>query len=253
MQKSAFTKLLAAALCLIGLGALYPLPSYAAYNDKITDNFTGPALNTRLWRPFQYPQTQWVQQGGELRLAIGQGAGSQDGAGVQSKFRLKGDFDMTVDYRLITWPPANGVRLGFEGPGFSADDYTEFMIKRVSRGADEPPNPTKEVFAAAFKEGTAWSAKEMETENTPGEYGSLRLTRAGNRMTGSFSKNAGPWQEITSRDYSPGGLPEWYPMALSVCGRPSTNVEIAFTKFQVSYDQVRFLSDPSPLTLLLFE
>jgi hypothetical protein len=251
MQKSAFTKLLAAAVCIIGIGSLYPSLSYAAYNGSFTDDFDGPSLNTHLWRTFSDDRTQWVQQGGELRVTIS--PGGSECVQVESKFFLKGDFEMTVDYRLITWPAANGGRLGFEGPGYAGTDYTMCMVKRISHDADEQPNPGEEVFAAAFKEGTAWSAKEMETENTPGEYGSLRLTRAGNRMTGSFSKNAGPWQEITSRDYSPGGLPEWYPMALSVCGRPSTNVEIAFTKFQVSYDQVRFLSDPSPLTLLLFE
>ena len=49
------------------------------------------------------------------------------------------------------------------------------------------------------------------------------------------------------------GLPEWFPIALSDCGRPFTNVEIAFEKFQVSYDQVKFLSDLTPLTLLLLD
>ena len=112
---------------------------------------------------------------------------------MESKFLLKGDFEMTVDYRLITWPAANGGRLGFEGPGYSGTDYTMCMVKRISHGADEQPNPGEEVFAASFKEGAAWSANEVVTENTPDEHGTLKLTRAGNRMTGSFSKNGGPW------------------------------------------------------------
>jgi hypothetical protein len=253
MKKYAFTKLLVAACCIIGICSLYAPPSYAAYNGIITDNFDGPSLNTRLWRPCQDDQTKWVQQGGELRITLAQGAAGGECVQVESKFLLKGDFEMTVDYRLITWPAANGGRLGFEGPGYSGTDYTMCMLKRVSHGVDEQPNPGEEVFAASFKEGAAWSANEMETENTPGEHGTLKLTRAGNRMTGSFSKNDGPWTEITFRDYSPSGLPEWYPIALSVCGRPFTNVEIAFDNFQVSYDQVEFISDLSPLTLLLLD
>jgi hypothetical protein len=254
MKKYAVTKLLVAACCLIGICSLYPSLSYAAYNGTIIDNFDGATLNTRLWKPFQNPQTQWVQQGGELRLAIGQGAGSQDGAGVKSKFSLKGDFEMTVDYRLIIWPPANGVRLGFEGPGFSADDYTEFMVKRCSRGADEPPTHEEEYYMAAFKEDSTWWRNDVETVNTTDEHGSLKLTRVGSLLTGSFSKNGGPWQEIYSHDYStPTGLPEWVAVTLWANGTPTTNVEIAFDNFQVFYDQVKFISDPSPMNLLLLE
>lgn len=251
MKQYAVTKLLVAACCIIGICSLYAPLSYAAYNGTITDNFDGSSLNTRLWRTFQDDRTQWVQQGGELRITIS--PGGSECVQVESKFLLKGDFEMTVDYRLITWPAANGVRLGFEGPGYSGTDYTMCMVKRVSHGAAEQPNPGEEAFAVGFKEGSEWSAHEVLTENTPGEHGTLKLTRAGNRMTGSFSKNDGPWQEITSRDYASTGLPEWYAMALSVCGKPSTNVEIAFDNFQVSYDQVKFISNPSPMNLLLLE
>jgi hypothetical protein len=263
MKKFVFTKLLVAACCIIGIGALYAPPSYAvtAYNGTISDNFDGATLNTRLWKPFQNPQTQWVQQGGELRLTLGQGAGSQEGAGVKSKFSLKGDFEMTVDYRLITWPPANGVRLGFEGPGFSADDYTEFMIKRVSHGSNEGSMSGKEAFLAAFKEGADWFATEISWPIdyiVQGEQGSLKLTRVGSVLTGSCSKNDAPWSDpwlvIRSHDYStPTGLPEWVAVTLWANGTPSTTVEIAFDNFQVSYDQVKFISDPSPLTLLLLD
>ena len=81
---------------------------------------TAPFLNTRLWRISQDDQTQCVQQGGELKITIGAGGGGNVSR-VESKFYLKGDFEMTVDYRLITWPAANGGRLGFEGPGYSGD------------------------------------------------------------------------------------------------------------------------------------
>jgi hypothetical protein len=250
MKKITVTKLLA--FLLIGVCILSSSLSDAGYAGNIVDNFDGASLNTRLWRTFQDDQTHWVQQGGELRVTIGAGAG--ECVQVESKFRLKGDFEMTVDYRLITWPPANGARLGFEGPGFSGADYAQCMVKRISRGADEQPNPSKEVFMASFKEGSEWTAEDVVTLNTTDEYGSLKLIRAGNRMTGSFSKDGGLWQEITSRDYStPTGLPEWYAVTLSVCGRPSTNVEIAFDNFQVSYDQVSFISDLSPVTLLLLD
>lgn len=249
MKKYAVTKLLVAACCLIGICSLYPSLSYAVYNGTITDNFDGASLNTRLWAPFQNPQTQWVQQGGELKIKIG--AGSEKGAGLNSKFRFKGDFEMRVDYRLITWPPANDVRLGFEGLGFAPDDYAEVMIKRISRNPNEPPNPGKEVYSSAFKENLTWWGNDVETED---DHGTLKLTRAGSVLTGHFSKDGGPWQLIGSHDYStPTGLPEWAAVTLWANGRPTTDVEIAFNNFQVSYDQVRFVSDLSPMTLLLLD
>lgn len=248
MKNNAFTKLLVAAFLTIGVCTLLVSLAHAG---TITDNFDGASLNTHLWRPFQNPQTQWVQKGGELKIKIGAGASSEEGAGLNSRFRLKGDFEMTVDYRLILWPPANGVRLGFEGPGFSADDYTEFMIKRISRGADEQPNPTKEVYAADFKENLTWSGKDVETTD---DHGTLKLTRAGSVLTGYFSKDGGPWTLIRYHDYStPTGLPEWVAVTLWATGTPTTNVEIAFDNFQVSYNQVEFISDLSPLTLLLLD
>jgi hypothetical protein len=253
LKKIAVTKILAVTLFLFWVCTLYSPPADAAWAGNIVDDFNAPSLNTRLWRTFQDDQAQWVQQGGELRITIVAGADNRC-VQVESKFSLKGDFEMKVDYRLITWPPANGARLGFEGPGFSGADYAQCMVKRISRGADEQPNPSKEVFMASFKEGSEWTAEDVVTLNTTDEYGSLKLIRAGNRMTGSFSKDGGLWQEITSRDYStPTGLPEWYAVTLSVCGRPSTNVEIAFDNFQVSYDQVSFISDLSPVTLLLLD
>jgi hypothetical protein len=247
MKETAFPRLLVATLGIIAVCSFSPPLAVVGYAGSIVDNFDGASLNTSLWKPFNSPQTQWVQQGGELRIKIG--AGSNEGAGLNSKFRLQGDFEMTVDYRLITWPPDNGVRLGFEGPGFSASDYVEFMVKRVSFGPDEPQNP-KENYLAMFKEGTQWYGGNWTTAD---DHGSLKLTRVGSVLTGYFLFNGG-WIPIGSHDYAtPPGLPGWFAVTLWANGTPSADVEIAFDNFRVSYTTVAFSSGLAPLSLLLLE
>jgi hypothetical protein len=254
MQRYAAIKFLVAVCCLIGLGALYPPPSYAvtAYNGTLVDDFNGPYLNTRLWRPFieKSPHARIAQQGGELRIQID--GNSYGAAGVTSKFLLKGDFDATVDYRLITWPDANGVRLGFEGPGADSDQV--FLVKRISWGPYDLPN-IGEVYLAAFESGVEWYGNQAPTVD---KAGSLRLTRVGNVLTGYFfNQSTSAWQQIASHDYGTSGYREWVEITLWAVGPSnapaSQDVEIAFDNFQVTYDQVRFLSDLSPMTLLLLD
>jgi hypothetical protein len=242
MKKIAVAKLLVVTWLLIGVCTVHSSPSYAAWAGNIVDTFDGASINTRLWTPFQYSAHQRVtQQGGELRIQ--NDPGSNDGAGLISKFFWKGDFEMRVDYHLITWPPANGVRLGFE-------DLT-FMLKRVSYGPDEQID-SKENYLSTFKEGSTYSWYNVPTTD---DHGTLKLTRTGSVLTGYFSKDGGPWQIIGSHDYSTAPeLDQWVGVTLVASGAPTTSyVEIAFDNFQVSYDQVRFNSDLSPLNLLFLE
>jgi hypothetical protein len=257
MKKIGVTKLLAVISLTIGIGSLYTSLSYAVYNGTITDNFNGATINTHLWRPFHdFPQQRVAQQEGELRIQIdGTSVGDEFGAGLKSKFLLKGNFEMIVDYRCITWPEANGVRLGFEGPG-KALPQGIVMVKRVSFGPDEPsPDPEhKENYFAIFSDdGQVW---DPYIEPTTDNHGGLKLTRVGSLLTGYFMQG-NDWVLIGSHSYPDIGPDAWIEITLWANSRGEVfrgqNVEIAFDNFQVSYDQVRFLSDLSPITLLLLE
>ncbi len=133
MRKEGFNKRLAVAIFIICF-----LPLYVSFSNAagITDTFDSASINNRLWQPFSDPVTTVVQQNGELKIHLSSANGAPElDAGIQSKFILKGNFEVTVDYRLITWPDANGVRLGFEGPGTLPNRPAEFMLKRCSRDA----------------------------------------------------------------------------------------------------------------------
>jgi hypothetical protein len=253
MKSTGSTKLLAVTWLFIGICTLFSSPAYAAWAGNIVDTFDGASINTRLWRPFEEsPHQRLSQQGGELRIQID--GGSHGGAGVRSKFSLMGDFDMTVDYRLIAWPEPNGVKLGFEGPGGESSDQV-IIVNRVSWGPDDPQNP-KEVYFASFQDGAGGSGGQVPTAD---DHGTLKLSRVGSLLTGYFFNQAtSQWQQIASYDYSATGFKEGVEITLWASASGSTapigqDSEIAFDNFQVSYDQVRFNSDLSPLNLLLLE
>jgi len=262
MKKNELTKLLVVALLIICLGPLYPALSEAG---TISDNFDGAAVNTRLWQPFHDSQNQRMfQQGGELRIQIdGASIGDEFGAGVQGKFFLKGNFEMTVDYRLITWPKANGVRLGFEGPNGGPGSDEIFMVKRRNEGANQPQIP-ENTYSAAFNDGSGYSGNILSTTD---DHGSLKLTRVGSVLTGYFIQN-GVWQQIASRNCSGTGLEGWVGITLWANSRTTVelpdgtlvklfggqDVEIAFDNFQVTYDQIKYLSAAAaPLSLLMLD
>jgi hypothetical protein len=243
-MKKDFKKLLIVPLLIIAVGPFYTSPAAAG---TVSDNFTGATVNKRLWQPFEESQSvRLSQQGGELRIQI-DGGSVDHGAGINSKFRLKGDFDAIVDYRLISWPPANGVRLGFEG----GPNDQGFMVKRVSFGPDELPNQG-EAYFAFFSDASQWYGNQVTTTDT---QGSLRLTRVGSVFTGYFKQKEGDWTKIADHTFSAPELLEWVDFALWAIGDPPAgqDVEIAFSNFQVTYDQIKYLSAAAAGTMLLLD
>lgn len=263
-MKHLVSKLLVVALVIIGVYPLYPS---LANTGTISDNFDGAAINTRLWTPFHDSQNQRVfQQGGELRIQIdGASAGDEFGAGLQSKFLLNGNFEIMVDYRLITWPNANGVRLGFEGPNGGPDSNEIFMVKRRNEGANQPQIP-ENTYSADFNDGSGGSGNILSTTD---DHGSLKLARVGSVLTGYFfNQQTSAWQQIASRNCSGSGLEGWVGITLWANSRMTVqlpddtlvnlfggqDVEIAFSNFQLIYDQIKYLSAAAaPLYLLMLD
>jgi hypothetical protein len=253
MKHHNFTNFLVVALLIIGLGPLYPARSIAG---TITDNFNGAAINHRLWQPYNHDQHQrWLLQDGELKIQIdGASTGPEEfGAGVNSKFLMKGNFEVTVDYRLIKWPNANGVSIGFNNDKHFVAG--EFVIRRISIPLNQSPD-FKENYKAAFDDGSMpFPIFYVPTTDT---NGSLKWARVGSVMTGYFfNPQINNWQIIGSNDYSATGLDEWVGFSLNARGITpwfaGKDVEIAFDNFQVKYDQIKYLSAAAAGTMLLLD
>lgn len=249
MGKYGLTKLLVAATLIICLGSIYPARSRAG---TITDNFNGAAINHRLWQPYNHDQHQrWLLQDGELKIQIdGASVGEEFGAGVNSNFLMKGNFEVMVDYRLITWPPANGISIGFNNDNRLTSG--EFVIRRISLGPSDPTNP-KENYKAAFDDGSM--PFPFFLVPTTDSSGRLKWTRVGSVMTGYFfNPQINNWQIIGSNDYSATGLDEWLGFSLNARNNSFAgyDVEIAFDNFRATYDQIKYIASVPALLDLLF-
>lgn len=100
--------------------------------------------------------------------------------GLEAKCKLTADFDLQVDYRLVTWPAHNSVRVGL-GTG----TYSVQRASNLGTGVDN-------LYVLDF----AGNQPRAETQDMSG---SLRLTRVGGMISGYYRSN-GSWVMIASAE-----------------------------------------------------
>jgi hypothetical protein len=261
MKKSNLIKI-SVVTWLICVCTLYPFISQAG---TIIDDFDGASINNQLWSIYHTDEHQrGVQQGGVLKIQIdGVSEGIGFGAVLSSRFSLKGNFEIVVDYNLTNWPYANGVEASIS---FSVKDNfwtANGKMSRQSLAADESFTP-KEIYHTVFWDGALVSGG-IGFIPTTDSSGRMKLTRVGQVITGYFFNqlNNG-WQICGSCDYSAIGPDDWIIIGLGAHSKTSIltpegqlihpfaglDVEIAFDNLQITYDQIRY-SGYVPLFLLL--
>lgn len=107
--------------------------------------------------------------------------------------QLSGDFQITIHYKLVTWPITNGAWIGIgAGPN---------SVARVSFREGWDNNYVTTLGGAVTKLAT----KDLS--------GSLRLARSGATMSGSYLNATGAWTQIGSAtvatDATPYAIQEW--------------------------------------------
>lgn len=130
------------------LGFIYrkgaTIPATSPFCGKLDDDFNSNSLDTSRWA-IELPgngdsanAVRVVNQRLELRVEPGQSP-----AGVSTRCGLQGDFDVQVDYALLTWAPGNqyGLRLGTNGGQFGiyrtgSESYIVFDGPRLVSRAD---------------------------------------------------------------------------------------------------------------------
>jgi len=78
------------------------------------DDFNDNKINSSLWKSYTVGSGPTVAERNK-RLEItfpANSSGDLFGAGYTTVCTLTGDFDIQVDYSLLTWPKENGVRVG---------------------------------------------------------------------------------------------------------------------------------------------
>jgi hypothetical protein len=154
-------------------------------NEDFNDNSIDPIL----WTASVYgsgPQIEEANQ--QLEVTIpGSSSGQDFGVKLASNFQLRGDFDVQVDFRLLTWPFANGVRMGLGIDQGSIAFHPG--VERISFGQNDYPGEPREAYLTDFPDGVHGITA------TGDMIGSLRLVRAGSTQTGYYSGPSG-WVAI---------------------------------------------------------
>lgn len=158
----------------------------AVYTDDFNDN----TMDTAHWRLMDDGTGVSVAEVNQrLEVTIASTTKANPGArmfiaGYTSVCRIRGDFDMQVDYQLLDWPAANGIKVGL-GSGLGA-------VERVSFVPGDNPGVQREVYLADF------NASSQGTIATTDLGGKLRMVRTGNTISGYYFKD-GNWVLLTTQ------------------------------------------------------
>ena len=225
-----------AELCLVA--CLLFLPGPAAAEPVLSDDFNDNAINSSLWKAVSSGSGPTVFEINQ-RLEIALPAHSANdpsapifSAGYSSVCRLRGDFDVQVDYRLLTWPSRNGVRIGLNSSTLGG-------VSRISGGNGDGFGA--EVYLTNFVQGCCGII------GTTDQAGKLRLVRAGTTVSGHYFNSAnGTWVRIGSSSASSEdsviSLAAWSHDA----NFTNQDVRIAFDNFAINQGQLTCLANAGP-------
>ena len=177
--------LLCALSCLTALQAT-PASAYTTIVEDFNDNVT----NSSLWTAGQTGTGPSVAETNQ-RLEISIPATSFDDpadsgftASISSTCALRGNYDLQVDYDLLLWPTANGVRIALStGSG---------PVERTSFGSENDfTGQPREVYLTHFSDGVQGISPTGDLS------GKLRLVRTDGTIAGYYYA-AGNWIMVHS-------------------------------------------------------
>ena len=151
----------------------------------ITENFNNNHYNQDLWRVSNIGTgvtSTIVNNRAEVTLPASAGGSLYMGM-MGSRLTVAGDFDMQVDFALLTWPANNAAQVGL-----TLEQANDFSIFRRSRGVNEGGGG--DIYFTVIK-------GQMTQVPASGTSGKLRMTRTGNTMQGYYWDGAA-WQLVGS-------------------------------------------------------
>src|SRR2546428_2358687 len=143
-------------------------------DDNFDDNSLDPSRWSELGVPPGFSGTV-IEANQRLEISLGPGAG---GAGIASRCSLTGDFDVQVDYALLSWPPAGtnvyGVRL--TATDFSPNPAFGEIGSLRGYSTSGPGRPTQEIYGLVAHD-------QLAVTPTRDVYGKLRLVRSASTLS----------------------------------------------------------------------
>ncbi len=226
--------ILSIAIFTTSLGVFAPIHSVSAA-PVLVENFNNNSFDSTIWHTFQLGNgSSLLVANQELQVALSPNsfddpARGAFGAGLVSKCKLQGAFDMQVGFRLQVWPLFNGVRTGL-GSIVDPNYATHYAVERVSF-AGVHDNPLGEYYVTDLLDGVQGIAHANDS------YGMLRITRSGGVAT-AYYFSSGSWILLHSGPMTTGDV-------LFAFGIWSHNyvfshqaVKVAFDNFTLNNGQV---------------
>lgn len=173
---------------LLFVGALVSMGS-AAPAQVLIENFDDNLVNPALWATTVIgtgPRIVAANQQLEVTFP-GSSTGYDIAVKLASRFVMRGDFDVQVGFRLLSWPFGNGVRMGL------GTDQGALLphpgVERISFGQNDYPGAPRESYLTDFPDGV------HGVTATDDMVGALRLVRRGATQTGYYLDD-GTWTAI---------------------------------------------------------
>jgi hypothetical protein len=152
-------------------------------NHTISDSFEGTSISPKVWGFYGTNQPNNVtltQKDEGLYVSVSSTATNDFTGGLTTRCKLRGDFDAILSFRLVTWPPKNGVWLSL-----LAADTGGFNVYRVSWQFD-----TGDDYGAYLPPAGAIAPAS-------GNSGVLRLSRQAGYWT-AYYLSGGSWVTLAS-------------------------------------------------------
>lgn len=165
------------------MAAAIALGGRSTARGALVDDFNDNTTDGPLWDYWTEGGSNVVKANGRVEFSHPADATDNFGAGYLSSCGLPGDFDVQVDFDLLTWPQGSGVRFALS--------VFPFSLERTSFGpGGEFPGFPREVYVANIGTG-------LVIVGTGDMSGKLRLQRTGSTVTAS-SYNGHDWTPVAS-------------------------------------------------------
>ena len=147
-------------------------------------------------------------------------------AGVDFECTVIGNYDATIDFKLLTWPPAGpmGIML--------AQDFV-YNLRLVGLGGEQ-------LYGANFK-------GDFRAAATTDMTGTLRLKRSGTVVTAYYWDTSSGWVALHSLD-DPDFANRTYIRFLTWSQRANTGAEVAWRNFSITADTLNCPDTSQPFT-----
>lgn len=220
-------------------------PAYAG--GIISETFTNNTYNQDMWSIYTQgtgPSTAVTSNRLEITIPANASNGGNPypfGGSIGTKFALKGDFDVQVDFNLFNWPAPTGVQVGI-GPTSRGGFFAGVWL------INEPSyTPSPQVYET-------WLNGEDFRATASDASGKLRMQRVGNTIT-TYYWHSG-WIFLGSRTDPVFGVNcgfNFYVLGAGPVGQnfQGKQVQVAFDNLQITYSAFAPQKNYNPAVLQL--